>query len=1164
MRSYRTTILLFLLLFISLFTTAQPTGSPKTLLWRISGRGLQKPSYLYGTMHLTDKRLFQFGDSVYHAIEQSEGLAIEVNPDELAAYYVNRLFDQVENTKKLDEILKPADFKKYSTSLAKKFNKPASDITARDIVKEKNKWMSDYMEKGEMPTFVDAYLYNIARRQGKWLGGIEDITDQTGLLEDLVDKSDIEYILAGDANDNSKEINKGMEHMIALYTSQDIDGIEAFSNGTESAAKKDRMLIRRNIKMARRIDSLASLRSMFLAIGAAHLPGDTGVIDLLRKRGFTVEPVFSSRKLNEKEYTFKEVSVPWYPVDDSQGLYHTAMPGNPASVKLYGLIEMKFLLDIFNMAGYCTMAVPGALEFSGNDSACNELARRMLQTEHIPAAKTIYNDGVEGREYFQEKKGANLRLQVFAYKKIVYTSFMYATKPAFMHTDYADKFFNALVINKNAVLAASSSVFTDSVMGIRFTAPAIISYNKKFSKPADPGWKISAFTGTDLSTGSYIMLFSKEVKPGHYVQADSLIYKDFNDNMSKQYKLLQQEEKRVQGYPAIKITGRNILQPSFYMVALNMLQNGRDIVIMAIVDSAHLHSPGIDNMFESLQLVPHPAANWKLYSSPDGRFSSQAPAAIQSYIYTTDHKEQFYAYDTTTSVTYSIIPDTLNKYFQAKDDSSYWKKRIADNQGDDSLLQETRVQNGQLSGVELLLKEPKNKSRYKRMRLLVDGDKLYKLFVSAEKDFLYSSHTNDFFSAFSVNTASADSLFYLRSKTALLMQDLAGKDSASRYNAYMALNTAWFTEKDREALQEAVFKEYPSLYDSALSDIINNEITRKLAALNSNATVAFVKSRYAMFSERKDTLKNIALSVLAQLHTKESYAALAQLLQQSPPQQHFSYRVTNGLSDSLALTAGIYTSLQQLAVDTIHTGSIARIASELLDSGFIKMDQVKASQTAFIQAADRLLPALLRNNQRNEYDVYQLLTLLGRFKTAAADAMVKSYLAVKSTWLKQTAAIALIKNNQPVPVAVLKSLAANKATRYSLYTDLKEINKKKLFPAQYFTQPYFSESAVYAAATDEDEGDGYTSMALLYKKTAKYKNKPYIFYLYKVMYDTEDGPTTYLAIAGGYAAGKTGIEPDIDLSGVYRQEKLDSKNATALLTAYLEELEKNTREAPEE
>ena len=72
-------ILFFIIALFFKKLAAQDTSS-KTLLWRISGSGLQKPSYLYGTMHLKDRRLFFFGDSVYKSLEASEGFAMEIDP----------------------------------------------------------------------------------------------------------------------------------------------------------------------------------------------------------------------------------------------------------------------------------------------------------------------------------------------------------------------------------------------------------------------------------------------------------------------------------------------------------------------------------------------------------------------------------------------------------------------------------------------------------------------------------------------------------------------------------------------------------------------------------------------------------------------------------------------------------------------------------------------------------------------------------------------------------------------------------------------------------------------------------------------------------------------------------------------------------------------------
>jgi len=1148
-----------LLLSFSFASSAQPLA--KTLLWRISGHGLAKPSYLYGTMHLTDKRLFMFGDSVYHAIEQSEGLAIEVNPDEMAAYTVNRLFDQMEKGKKLQDILKEKDFNKYSAALEKKFKKPANEITTHDVVKEKNKWMSEYMEKGEMPTFVDAHLYNIARRQGKWLGGIEDIADQAGLLDDMVDKSDIDYLLAGESSHSASVRDEGMEKMIALYNSQDIESLDLLINDQASPEHRDRLLIRRNVKMARRIDSLTSLRTMFLAIGAAHLPGDSGVIYLLRKKGFTVEPVFSSTKIDEKDYTFKEVHLPWFPVDDSQGFYTTLMPGNPATVKLYGVIEMKFLLDIFNMSAFCSMAVVSAIDVGNKDSIYNTMARRMFQTERQPVPKTVSSNGIEGREYIQEKKAANIRLQVFLYNKIVYITLMYAMKPAQLSSADAGKFFASLVINKNLAVQKKATVFTDLVMGIGFNTPATILYNKKLSNDTTEGWKVSAFTGADINTGTYISVYSKEVKPGHYILADSIINREFVNNVKKQYQNVQVKEKWLQGHKLQQITGQNTLQPSLYMNAINLVRSGRNIVVLAISDSAHLHAPSVDSVFSTLHFIEQPAVNWQIYTPQNNRFSVQAPGALRSSLYESGKKEQWYAYDTTSCVSYTIIPDTLGKYFWAVNDSSYWKNRVTRNLGTDSLIQQTWIKNGTLGGVDLLTRERESENIYKRMRLLLDGDKLYKLFVSAEKELLYNENTNRFFSSFSISAPAADTGFVFVPKTTILLARLAGSDSAARNEAYNALDDAPMAERDRLLLQDALYKKYYALYDSTLSPVINYEIARKLAKLQNNAAVDFVKEHYGSFTDRADTLKNLSLVLLAQLHTKESYAALAGLLQQSPPHEPFDYRFRNYLEDSLSLTAAIYPVLQQLAADTLHASSIAGIANTLIDSGFIKPDEVKRAENDFDRSAGALLPAMLRADEP-AYSHYQLLKLLGRFNSTASNRVLKGYLDIKSGWLKKEVVMELLKNGQAVPASVLNSLAADKTMRSSLYSGLKDLKKTALFPAQYLTRAHFAEAAVYDAAANYDDYE-ISSIHFLEKRIAKYKGKQYVFYLYKVAFAGEDTTETYLGMAGGYTVNGTTLQPATDISGVYFTKAFDAKNISTLLKEYLKELEANEEETPE-
>jgi uncharacterized protein YbaP (TraB family) len=150
---------------------------PNTLLWKISGHGLQKPSYLYGTFHLTDEKLFNLGDSLYNAIEHSDGFAIEVSPNEMMPYIMDMIRKEIKNSRRIKEMLGDTEYKKYAPSLSKKLKKPADDITTQDIFREKNKWVQESFQNGKMHTFLDAYLFDIARRQGKWVGGIEDMED---------------------------------------------------------------------------------------------------------------------------------------------------------------------------------------------------------------------------------------------------------------------------------------------------------------------------------------------------------------------------------------------------------------------------------------------------------------------------------------------------------------------------------------------------------------------------------------------------------------------------------------------------------------------------------------------------------------------------------------------------------------------------------------------------------------------------------------------------------------------------------------------------------------------------------------------------------------------------------------------------------------------------
>src|ERR1700750_1495701 len=80
------------IIFFSANIFAQQTKPIYNLLWRISGHGLSQPSYVFGTMHVKDKRVFNFSDSLMLAIQKSKSFALEVHPDSL----IRDLFDMMQ------------------------------------------------------------------------------------------------------------------------------------------------------------------------------------------------------------------------------------------------------------------------------------------------------------------------------------------------------------------------------------------------------------------------------------------------------------------------------------------------------------------------------------------------------------------------------------------------------------------------------------------------------------------------------------------------------------------------------------------------------------------------------------------------------------------------------------------------------------------------------------------------------------------------------------------------------------------------------------------------------------------------------------------------------------------------------------------------------------
>ena len=166
--------------FIALFVCVLNAQTEKSLLWEISGNGLQESSYLYGTMHVSKKIAFRLDDVFFEALNASDFVALESDPSHWLAYYLEEesfssMFGLSEN--------QPKGF--YRDNF--KFDPPKKDLISaylamedklvNNILFRSDKVSQDFEEE----TYLDMFIFQTGKKLNKPIISLEDIAESTKL-----------------------------------------------------------------------------------------------------------------------------------------------------------------------------------------------------------------------------------------------------------------------------------------------------------------------------------------------------------------------------------------------------------------------------------------------------------------------------------------------------------------------------------------------------------------------------------------------------------------------------------------------------------------------------------------------------------------------------------------------------------------------------------------------------------------------------------------------------------------------------------------------------------------------------------------------------------------------------------------------------------------------
>lgn len=280
-------VLLLFTIFISLFSNAQELE--KSLLWKISGNGLNKPSYLFGTIHLTcDTSL---DENTLNALEATEQLYLELDMDDKSIQMKLMKLMMMKDGAKLSTLLSPEDFKILDEFMKKNLN---MSVKLFDSFKP---FMISSMLFPKMldckSQSVESELMKITKEQNEEIFGLEKAEDQMKVFDEISYQDQADELLKT-VKDNLEKDKKEFQEMITIYQNKDIEGMLKMMSDSDNkitSENQDILLNDRNKNWIPIMVKIMKDKPTFFGVGAGHLAGEEGVIKLLRKKGYKVEAV---------------------------------------------------------------------------------------------------------------------------------------------------------------------------------------------------------------------------------------------------------------------------------------------------------------------------------------------------------------------------------------------------------------------------------------------------------------------------------------------------------------------------------------------------------------------------------------------------------------------------------------------------------------------------------------------------------------------------------------------------------------------------------------------------------------------------------------------------------------------------------------------------------
>ncbi len=977
-----------------------------SLLWEITGKGMSKPSYLIGTMHVSSKLAFNLPDSFYIAIRNAQVVALETNPEtwqeDMSKYDLGEMGYSPYGNRYSGSSM-PSDyitintlkFYKYDTKIERSLYSNPSTINNL-LYRSYGNESSDFEED----TYLDMYIYQCGKKWGKKVAGVENYGESMKLMAEAYKDAAKEK--------NRKERSYGdmdeeysAQKLQEAYRSGNLDLLDSINKyNSFSAVFDEKFLYKRNEIQANSIDSIIKSGSvLFVGVGAAHLPGERGVIEMLRSKGYKLRPVkMGERASKEKDGVDKlRVPVTFRTETSDDGLFKVDIPGTFYKFGEDAALDQKQYADMANGSYYMVTRIMTNAWMWNHTS--DDVYKRIdsLLYENIPGkiiTKTaITRNGYKGFDIVNRtRRGDVQRYNIFITPFEILFFKMSGTGEYVKEGEEAKKFFGSIQIReyKNGVEAGSGwKKYSPSFGGFSIDLPHEPYLGN------DGSW---LFDAADKTTNTYYRIIRTDIHNYSFTEEDTFDLALMNESfMASEFidTQLYRKQTSYKGYPALDCKYKD--KDGQYYVVRFLIQGPH---YYSLVTHGKQENPAMSSFLNSFEVKPFAYRESKqqtdtsLYFTvntpvfpedkkikldipryfPYGRDDDEEEESEDDLLQSGAYRNKTIFNDTTGEKIHISFSKTPRYYYS--DDSSYLTKdKPFYHMGDSLWIVRKRVRTelpGKMRVTETIFTDTGSSRTFWSKSYYKDGTR-FSLLSQSDTLTQPSSFVKNFYETFTP----ADTLKGLNpfvKKSNLFFEDYLSKDSVLHKRAVKNISEIELDSADFPQLKQLISiinweeKNYLDTKEALISKLGNiktNQVAQYLKELY-YALDDTVQLQYAVLENLLQQKNSYAYNIFRDIvnneppvldYSNSDYASIRRQISSGyyPDFEYDDGKFLDELSDSLKLTKTILPDLLPLLNLDDYKRPIMQLLGGMVDSNLLKPQDYEIYFSKFLIEAKQEL-----------------------------------------------------------------------------------------------------------------------------------------------------------------------------------------------------------------